>query len=579
MGDEILTPVPSNTSEPLSKKWGITGDYTLHLPVSTSVSESGIGHTPALNLHIAESFDDRYVLRLQFPFSNTTSKLTPSTSSEGTTREHSTWAVEAGIGHISRRYAHFNDNGDFTSALNITTFNLIGRGTSTLIRPARNVLGEEFPSAEESASTWNIGTRYTFTGEFRPGGGRGPVLEIGPGLYSGVQYAGKDSSHNRLRLDLLITAGIGYGDGSTTSGADSDTELGPLGIGHGFGTMFLEGVQRYATNNTLSTPMQALAEYNLTGDPSAQPDSTTDINFLKAGAAFSSGMGSPLAAPLRAGSGWMAAFTAMRIIRGGIFAANGGTESAAGAITDFMGGAELIGYAIAGIEEPDKRLSLPQDEVRRRKMYVAIPIYVISSLLMAGGAADNSEAFMRGGSNAGVHLALSPDPLDRGMVERTDIQFIPHSLYYGSKDGSRGGVRVHSSWNDEPSEDIQFYSAATFVSPKMKPGNIANMPSQSQPDSDAGLSSDICASLGIEYKPTWVRLSIGPMTCGIFASGVSAPKAGIGGTAGFDLTLPFNGKDDGSGLSLGVHVDAIKPLPDGSANVEAQPVIGISLHE
>ena len=47
--------------------------------------------------------------------------------------------------------------------------------------------------------------------------------------------------------------------------------------------------------------------------------------------------------------------------------------------------------------------------------------------------------------------------------------------------------------------------------------------------------------------------------------------------AGFDLTFPFNGEADGSGLALGVRATAHKVFPKGS-QFEIAPWLGATLH-
>lgn len=562
MEPELLIPASAPTEEPFSQRWGLVPHYSLRVPIQTSISESGLGHSFGLTLHIAESFNDRYTLAVEFPFATTDTKLFPTTNAEGTTAEHSHWGGQLGMGRVTRSLPYFGDLGAFKFALNVGVTPMIGFGKSTITAPDRTLEGETFSFGSRSATTWDLGTSYTFTGEWRPAGGRGPAINIGPGAYYGVQYDKPGSEFNRVRLDFMLMASIGYLDGSTRTSADADAEVGAMAIvqdifsfGQGMG-------QAALLDRAVSKPMEALGDYGLTGGgETGTPSSMDDVPFLKGGAVFAGSFGNPMYVPLHAGTGWFYGLTAMRAVGGTVLVATSSTEGGAGGVANLWTVGRMLSYAIAGIEEPSKRAAKAPEDVEHKEAYIDLAFFAASAALMM----VPNDTVKLGSGSANFNIGMTPGALGSGTIERTDVGYIPYApTWSGKRSGGRGGFFVNKDFHDFPSANWQLFSSVAFLAPMLNPGS----------DRDLTLDTSLMATLGIAWKTPWTRLSVGPTTSLDYGTG--GTRTGIGASAGFDVTIPFNGQEDGSGLGFGIRGNALKYSSEG-AQYNIMPWAGVSL--
>ena len=569
MGD-VLIPNKASNGESLSQRWGLSVHYNPRLDLATFLSEGGSGHSLGLTFDVAENFQERYPFALEFSFGHTEGKLFPS-EAEGTRTNSSHWGIQGGFGRSTRSYSYFSNSGNMAAALNVTTTPLIGIGFTTISPSDRELEGEVFDFDQKSERTWDLGTAFTVLGEFRPWG-RGPTLGIGPSFYFGTRYAGEGSEFNRLSLELMLMLQVGYGDASVRG----SERIGAMGIAQGLFTMFHGWLARDHMNKILSGPNEALSNYGpLVGGDSGDRGSMANVPVLEASAAVASGLGNPLDVPLRTNTGWYWGFLALRTLGGAIFLISDGDAGKSGGLADgLLGSARLAGFAIAGMESPDKRAQLSDETMERREIYINLAAFGLNTLAALLGAAAESDPLMQGGAGANIQVGLSPDPLDGTMVERTDIGYVPTTLLSGDKSGSRAGVLIHKSWRDFPSKDFQLFSSVLFLSPAFRLDNVANHPTQSEPYEGVELNTDVDAALGLEWKTGWTRLSFGLDTKVVYGGGEKA-KVGIGVMGGFDLTIPI-GEEDGPGISLGARVMAHKLFPEGT-QVEVVPHIGATL--
>ncbi|MBN1282659.1 MAG: hypothetical protein JXA24_02655 [Proteobacteria bacterium] len=573
MSEPVIISAPAESpTEPFSDRWGLYARYGLRVPLSTSVTEGGLGHTLGLGLEIAENFEERYALSIEVPFGTTEQKILPTSG----TADHDHRALMIGLGRFTRSYPRFGGDGDFRAALTVGTTPLVGFGRSEISRETVVVDGERFEFDDSGARTFDIGTNYFLGGEFRPWG-RGPVLSLGPALHYGLQYEGEGSEFNRIKLELMLMAQIGYGDGSSVSREESEGELGALGITQGLYSVVHAFLQRIMYDKAVGRPMEALEEYGLLDDGgSGDRGSMADVPLLSAGSAFLAANNPAMTPALRSGEFGFWGFGALGAAGGVYFLAAGSDSAKAAGLADLLGAARLVSYSFAGINTPVKRLAMLPEEVEKRQMSINLASYALNSAVMLIGAAAGSDVAMGGGAGANAGVSMSPDPVESTTVERTDIGYIPYTAFFGSeRNGNRAGIIVHKSWHDFPAESFQLFSSVMLVSPMLTLGNIGNMPSEDEPYDSPMLTSDVSGSLGLEWKTTFTRLSLGIDTRAV--SGSSDSSAGVGAIAGFDLIVPFNGEEDGSGIVLGVRGTAHKLFPGGS-QAEISPVAGVTLH-
>lgn len=566
MGDILI---PKRTKEEsLSERWGLRAAYSFGYDLPTFISPGGMSHNASLDLDLAEDFKNIFPLSLNFSSQSLESKLFPSGFSDGTTSKASRMSGQVGFGRLGRSLPSWNRNGNLTAALLSGSIPMMGGGQSTASSSDRTLDGDTFSSGSSGSRTFDIGTRYMALGEIRPWG-RGPVLYLGPELMYGVQYAGENSVFNRLNIELRIVAGMGYGDASTRDRGNLDVELGGLGKAQAFYQMLHTALQRYAMAKVLSDPADEL------GGGATQGNSGAFINkpMLEAVSPFAGALSSPLTPALKSGSPWFWALAAAEAAVAGSSFAYGSQSASVGGVTDFLGIARLMAYPIARISTPSERLVLGSKIVDRRETYINLGSFALNTGLMLAGALAGSDTLARAGENANIQLAGQPEATQRGsLVDRTDVTISPYTIVRGERSGNRGAVNIHKGWRNS----IMF-SSLSLISPQLTPGNMGNHITQDGPySSDSALPTDIDAALGVEWRTTWTRLSLGLDTKAIYGGGEDL-KAGIGVVAGFDLLFPFNGRSDGSGLTVGARALVHKLLPQGY-QVEFMPSIGATIY-
>jgi hypothetical protein len=533
MGDVILSPLELTTGEPFSQRWGIAGRYGFGFAPALSINQRGSKHTAGVDFSIAESHEESLTISGDAAFGTSVISLFPSPDSAGKAAPQSHWSAMFGMGRHTRPYSSFSDEGDFSLGLSTAVTQLIGRGGTTI--------------GGQSVGTWDAGTRYALLGDWRPAGGRGPELRIGPGFYNGVEFGGTGSPANRMRLELTLNAEVAFADGSERSNAGADTELGAAGVSHGLFTWAHHLARGYLFDQGFTKPMAALTNYGIAAS-SGDRGRFYDLPLLDAAAKFSGGLGNPLSPWLRSGSGWLYAAAGLYAISGAVTIGTASPDGKAGGVADIAGSsARLAGLAIAGIDEPSKRLSLSSEEVRKREAIVDLSIFALGAVTMIVGGLTKQPAAMGGGSSTALGVALGPDAASRDFVESTDVGYA-YSFYYGARNGNRGGILMHKAVREFPWQDVQLFFRGSLRSPVLI-GSPSNYP----------LASDAGAATGLQWKPAeWVRLLAGIEAVAV--SGDPNAKAGIGGTAGIDLTLPIS---KGFGLTAGLAAGCHKLFPSG----------------
>lgn len=559
MGDTLI-PKQEPAKDPASDQLGGGLYYCLRVPISTSISEGGLGHCAGFHLDVAETFIDRYNLGLEFNYTGTEGKLFPSTDSAGTTYDRTHWALQFAFGRTRRLYPFFSDAGDHTASLSLNTTPMIGGGSTTLSRSPVTLEGDQYGFGEQREKTWDLSTTYSLPLDITLKDRWG--MRLAPSLRYGVQYAGSGSEANRVNLDFMFTASIFLGDASTQPGGDADTEMGPMGIAQGLFAMGHGWAQRYMMARTLSAPQEALETYGILQPQSGgSRGSMSDVPKLEAGAAFLGAADSSLTPALRAGEGWYWGLLGIQTLGEGLSFIDDSTAMRTGALSGLLKTPRLLGYAIAGIETPGKRLMLTNEIVELREMYINLVSYALNTVVMFGGALGGSDWVGQAGVGANLGVAFTPDPSERGTVERTDYTFVPVAISGGSQSGLRQGIVIHKSWHDVPMPELQLFSSVMLLSPLLY--------------GDAPQTSDIDAALGLEWKTTYTRLLFGVDTKAVHGGGPDW-KTGFGGLVGFDVLIPFNGQESGTGLTLGARFMAHKLFPDGYSYTFL-PTIGLTL--
>ncbi len=572
---DVLIPKKTESTDTALDRSRFGFGYDLRIPLDTSLSEGGgLGHSFRLSYEYAESFQERFPLLLEFGLDRTEGKLFPSTFAEGTTTENSSWWAMIGLGRTTRSLPYFTDAGNYVAGLNVTTTPMLGFGKKTRGQPDRVLEGETFSFPGEEKMLLHWGQRVDASGEFRFSDNRFPTINIGPSFYYGVRYSGEGNELNGLDLTFMLSLSLAYGDAPTENGGAIDSEVGAMaiaqylfGMGHGWG-------QRALMDKVLTAPTDALTDYGLlTNEPGADRGSMANVPAFQLGATFLGASGNQLNVPLRAGTGWYYGLLAARAAGGAGFLFAGGKAGQGGGLSDLLGCVRLAGYI--GMESPEKRSSRSDEAIARRTMWIDLASFGLGALVMGVGGAAKNDVAMNGGMGANLALAMTPDPLELTAVESTDFGYAPGAYLTGSTgEGWLSGVVIHKGLRDWPMQHFQLFTEAGAFTPSLRLDNVANHPSQSRPYDDIELPSLATATIGLEGMPSiWTRFKFGLDVMGLYGSDMSA---GIGGMAGFDLLVHFNGKEDGVGIALGAEAKAHAVLSSGW-QVMVIPTVGLLL--
>jgi hypothetical protein len=572
MGDN--TTIPAVSEDPFSNRWGLAPSCGVRIPISTSISEGGKGGVCGISLYIAENFNDRYNFTLEMPFGTYEQKLAPSSDAAEISAQHEHHAYRFGFGKMTRRSSSYSDEGNLRLSFIAGATPMVGKGFSTITRDDYTFSdGETLSFGETSGETTEVGTKFAGAAELRPGG-RFPTFEIGPAFYYGIQYGGEGSEFNRVNLELMFLATIGYGDASISNDGEIDGQLGAMGIAQGLYALGHGYLQRYYFDKAVTQPLEALDDYGLAGSSGASDrGSMADVPLLSAAAAFSGGPS--FSTPLRAGSGGFWAFAGMQAVGGSLFLASESKNAKAGGAGDLLGTARMLSFAIADIETPEHRFARDPADIAKREMRLNLVHYAANTALFLIGASSNSETAMVGGASANNGIAATPNPIERSMVESTDYAWVPTTAYSGKRTGNRAGMQIHNSWHDMPSEHFQLYSSILFLSPMATMGNLGRVKSQTETYANVMLPSDVSAGLGLEGDWTWFRISFGMQTVAIFG-GEDDARGAVGGNAAMTLKLPLNGEQNGTGLAFGIGGNANHVVGQGG-QFEVIPTIALTV--
>lgn len=571
----------------IGNKWGLLLDYGLRWPLSTSVSEGGLGHEAGLSFTINPTLEDRYLLKLIFPWGNTRGMLFPSTGVPGTYTDNFHWSVMLGMGHHHRMAPFFDGSGGIWGAVYSQTTPLMGFGSTTSGLPDRTVGGQEYSFGESDAYTFDISTQYSFGVEFMPVDHF--QLQIAPTLNYGLYYAGEASEWNRMNIEFMIMAAIGYGDNSHIE-LHHDREATSWEISYRTYAKLHGIVQSVLMNKVLNDLAETIVDYGMPIG-GRDPGSTEDLRFLQAASGFLGGMGQAASMEYfwRVGS-WNPLPLALEGAGGILLIALADGNSGRGAGTgDLFNALGMSIYMMMGADTPAEREALGDRENSKLLTALLIREGINALGFLIGGLVVNENAesdfgwtLLSGTGGANFGLAFTPAPSDSDTIARTTYSYIPAS-YYGAHleddlgefemSGSRSGFLITNSLNDWP-----LYTETMFLSHAVRLDNVFKRMGvdSNSPYGDASLPSEIRATLGVQYEMTWFRIGAGLSTGVQFGSGMGG-TALLGATAGIDALIPFNGRDNGTGLTLGLRAGVNKLFPTGW-DYEIAPHLGLTAH-
>lgn len=571
-----MSDIPTSSTEKpalsFGARWGLKLRYGLDVPIPTAISEPGLGHNLGLHLEIAEG--DLLTLGADVGWAKTDGKLLPFASGPGATYDHIHWSGQFGFGRWSRTpFWREDENHSARGSLSAWgsfsrgAIPSIGVGSSSFSRSPVTLGGESFSFGSTSQTTFDVNTTYALALGFRLGR-RFPEISIGPAFALGAQYAGEGSEFNRLKLSFMLLLSLGSSDilekknaGAQKSGAvPEDMEMGALGIAQGLFALAQSWLQRLMINATLARPQQIVQDYGLLAPDPGNRGAMANVPFFEAASNVGAAIGGSLTPALHAGNGWYWGFLGARTLGEILFLLPDNDAARVSAGANLLGSGRLLLYPIFGIHAPARRASLPSLQIERREMVIDLIGMGLHTILFAGGAIAGSANTMQTAALADAQVAADPNPSGRKTIERSDYTYGIDFLF-GRTSGIRGSIGIHKDWHDFPLPNFQLFSALGLSSPSIWLGNIGNHVSQSGPYRDGELSSDVDAKFGLAWKTSHTRLAFGTASRAIF--GDPEVKAAFGGNASFDVLIPFSGREDGHGITLGAKCLFLKLFPEG----------------
>ena len=555
---ETLLPKKVETEEPYLQRFRLDGWYGLYLPISTTVSEKGLGHAAGLELGFAESFFDSFSFGVEFDSVETEGRLLPQAGDDGGTFDRSHWALLGGMSKKSRYLPYFNGSGDLAGNFSLRTSSYIGGGVTEMGKDAVELEGEEFKFGNEKGAVAVAKQRYGLLYDI--GLGERAVLSLGPELEIGAHYAGDNSIFNKMTLAAMLTVRIGLDDASGLPGGTVDSELGAMGIIYGLYSVAQGYAQSFMINAALTDAQEDLAGYVSMGG--SERGSTADLPMLQAASALAGAGSGNLSTALRAGD-WYFAFLAAQAAGAGFLASDGTSGKTAG-VTSILGALRLSGYWMAGIHKPEARLTLTNEEVISRERWISLAGWMASAALFGIGVAAKDDTTIGAGAGGAMSVSMSPGLLERGLVGSMNVSLLP--AWYvknGKGSGWLCGVRIHNSWADFIHPNVGIYNSVMVGGPLY---------------GDKELNSSASASMGIEFKlpkdwPVGGRFYLGPSVTSIYGGGDDM-KGALGMLMGLDGIINIT---DNFALTLGGSYMLQWVAPKGGAQHDAAFNIGFEI--
>ncbi len=576
MGDTLIPKKVGDSGESLLQRSGFGFGYDLQIPLDTSISEGGgLSHNFSLSYELADSFKERFPFTLQFGFGKTEGKLFPSTSANGTTTDNSRWSLMFGMGRGTRSIPYYNADGNYVAGLSVTTTPLLGFGNTIISNGDQSIDSKIIEYQPSESKTFNVGTRIDALGEFHFSESRFPTVRFGPSFYYGARYGGKDSDKNGLDLTFMLSLQILYGDGSAKGVGRADGPVGAMHIAQYIFGMGQGLAQRAMMDKVMNDPNEALSDYGFDTGSGDDRGSMANVPAFQMMASFLGGTGNSYNVPLRAGAGWFYGLLVTQSLGEALGFMSEGSAGKSSAAAGLLNSAGLALYPMFSIETPEKRASLSGKTIARRTAYIDLIRFGLNGAFMAVGGALKSDIITGAAASSNLSMAFTPDPLNLELLERTDYGYSPMAyITNGSRSGWLSGIVIHNSFHDIPSEKLQLYTEVSAFTPSLRIDNIANHPSQSREYDDIELPSFTSSTLGLEYMPSfWSRFMIGADLMGIYGD---ENMAGIGAVGGIDLIIPFKGKADSIGLTIGIRGGIHKTFPSGW-QARIIPTISLSL--
>lgn len=569
------------SDQKVGDRLGFACGYGPRFGISTSISESGIGHGGECELWLQDDMSIRHGFHASGHWMRMGSKLFPQ-GGEGARYDTDVVNIQAGLSRFKRKPL-LSASGEHEGSLTTGTVRTVGGSITTLHDPALDVDGGDFAVAAGEANDAGItmANSVRVGAELHPWHRNGPLFRIITGLDIYARYAGDKDINNRVSFEIPILLELGWVDDNLEPAGDKGTERSIEYQVYGGYAKVHQLLMRSAQYAILNKANQTAQDSGLVGRGS--PGGQEDIRFLQTGAAFvdAAGQGDSQLTFLTAGEIGEWIFLGLEGVGGGIsLAAGPGVAGRSAGVSDLLstGGMGLaIAYKVA---TPQQRARLSEEELVSRFRNIALLRYAAGAVVFGGGAIasrvryegdptelDGERIAMGGGVQALAGLSITPDSLDTGLIASTDVSYIPFAYQFSDRlQGSRGGILIHKNFADSP-----LYTEARALSHAATPVNLVERIAADEPLSDTSLPSEVTSTLGLELETTYFRAGLGLDTAIYFGPGDRIGAAGLSG--GFDIRIPFSGKRDGGGVIVGVRGAAHLEFPEGH-KFEIIPHIG-----
>jgi hypothetical protein len=570
--EEEEEPQAPSPEEPDGKQWKLALDYNLLVPISTSVSEGGLGHAFNLSYSIGNNSATYHSFMLGALFGKTNGKLYASTDVPGSSTENSHWGIMAGMGRTKYLSRYF-----FSS-----TSSLIGIDTTSSAQPDRTVGGETFSFDASKKLLFNIKTQYGAGLELRPSSNF--ILQLAPSLGIGALFDSPGSEWNRLPIEFMLRLSLGYGSGEPVFGSRPRKPT-PMELAYYTFARLHGTAQTILVNKTLSEEAEKAGAFVGGG---GDPGSMEDIRFLTGLSAFLAGFGLANSRKAYVSFEEYNYFPLVLEIASGILvlglAGNNSGRGTGGAY--LLNAGDMLTYRLMDIDKAGGRERAGEDLHFKLQKAALINAAIKTGLFLIGGlvlykSSQNDAGLILTSSalQANQGLAIAADPTDSGAVESTIINYIPATRYYRKSKmpnavnpeeltESRAGISVMSNFE-------YWFAQMRFLSHALRADNIGKR-AGAAPDEPYGAAmapTEISVTFGGHYRNRYFRIGGGLDMIMENGSGVGI-ASGVGGSIGLDVTIPIT---DGFGLAFGVYASICTLLGQDGYRYEIGPGLGILL--
>ncbi|MBI4211687.1 MAG: hypothetical protein HY540_03535 [Deltaproteobacteria bacterium] len=560
---------------PIGKRLSFFCGGGVRADIPTPITKGALGYGAECKLSVFDQYEQGYTFGASYLNQAAEALVTGPEGAATISRE----TLSGSFGMIERNLSNSSfDRDDILTSYQVkmTTRSFgrsfIGPGGSSFLVGGTSI--DEASGA--SGGSWTVGKTTTLLGREWLLGERSAVrLSLGFAINS--SYENQGSENNQIAVGIPLNLEFGYADAVTKLKPKGDVELSSPEFAWHIASSLHALLNREFITAILAGPSDIVNSSIVGGGGSSGRGEL--IPLVQAGAMMGGVNKEELFAFLFSGKNRNLVFPTFEGVSTAIALANNQQGPGIGnAMGNVLTAAEMGVYALLDIETPAKRSKLTNEVLDQKAETASLIRYGLGSAFFLVGSAlaaankntSDPSPVPVGLLSSGIQgtlgvafFAAEPDPLRRGLVERTDIMASPATFQVSD----RGSSTLWSLSGSIHLQDSPLFLRTDLVTPV--PGFARGAPDD--PYAEKSQPTKVGTAFGIEAGNAYVQAQAAVTSALLL--GDSDKSAAIGASVDAAVRIPFSKSTVGGGILIGVRGFAELLLPEGYAYGVA-PYIG-----